>query len=74
MTVIRWPGKPTSGRYVYGNGPHKWSWQCDLHEDLADDELSPGGYGNSMQEAFAAAMAHAAECPFDNRSQDEATA
>jgi hypothetical protein len=38
-----------------------WHWQCDLHdgEEARSDEYGDGG---SMEEAFAAALAHAAVC------------
>jgi hypothetical protein len=70
MSVVRHPGKPTSGRYVYGPRPGspshaRWVWQCDLHED--DNDEGTWGVARTQPEAFAAALAHAERCPFDNK-------
>lgn len=58
---VRWPGKPTSGRYVF-KCEGGWYWQCDLHDD---PEALPDQYGPTvltMQEAFVGAMEHAKVC------------
>lgn len=61
--LTRWPGKPTSGRFVYRSRVRGgWYWQCDLHDG---DVAQPDQYGDvvpTMQEAFAGALAHAAVC------------
>lgn len=60
---VRWPGKPTSGRYVYkSRSEGEWYWQCDLHDDPV---VLPEQYGEgwlTMQGAFRDAMAHARVC------------
>lgn len=60
---VRWPGKPTSGRYVYREEGGGWYWQCDLHDGL---EALPGQYSErdwaTVQEAFEDALKHAADC------------
>lgn len=58
---VRWPGRPTTGRYVHRDAPRQWSWQCDLHE------ISHGSWHTfpTMQEAFENAMIHARECKPD---------
>lgn len=74
MTVVRWLGKPTSGRFVYSNGYHEWAWQCDLHGDEYDadpksymlrDDIY--GFGSTMEETLEKALEHAKVCPYDNR-------
>lgn len=51
---VRWPGKPTSGRYVY-KGHYEWYWQCDLcgayHHDYT-----------TMQGAFKDCLEHSEDC------------
>lgn len=71
MTLTRWEGKPTSGRYVYasrefpsGRLTGGWQWQCDL---CGEDECVAYGYAASMQEAFAQALEHTKVCLFRNR-------
>lgn len=61
--LTRWPGKPTSGCFVYRSRAREgWYWQCDLHDE---DPALPDQYGElvpTMQEAFASALAHAHVC------------
>lgn len=75
MTVVRYPGKPTSGRYVYGYLSSGWWWQCDLHGEEYDAD--PDGYGQradiwatkwhkTWRSAFDEAYAHALVCPHQN--------
>jgi hypothetical protein len=61
--VIRWGGKPTSGRYVY-RCVSGWTWQCDLHGDeLGPEDEGPGGdVVSTMGEAFHEAYCHALTC------------
>lgn len=59
MTTVRWPGKLTSGRYVFRTRSG-WYWQCDLHDDTEPDRLTCGDTVPTMQEAFAGALRHAA--------------
>lgn len=74
MTVQRWAGKRTSGRYVYrGFESARWGWQCDLHpdheydEDGNNTEVTDYGSADTMQEAFARALHHAIyECKYSN--------
>lgn len=80
MTVTRWPGKPTSGRYVY-RCVSGWTWQCDLHPDseyTADGESQPWMYGPvvpTMRQAFDGALSHAAlVCEYSNTHLTGATA
>lgn len=61
MSLERWPGKPTSGRYVY-RCIGGWHWQCDLHGDDDAPDAEGGIVLPTMQEAFAGALAHAAVC------------
>lgn len=66
MTVTRWEGKPTSGRYVYrGAITGDWFWQCDLHDEYEDGDGTDGS-ALTMPEALRAALAHAAECGLSN--------
>lgn len=59
--LTRWPGKPTSGRYVYqGLDGTFWFWQCDLCGAYGG-ELG-GGFHRSMQSAFRDCLIHASEC------------
>jgi hypothetical protein len=61
--LTRWPGKPTSGRFVYRSRVRGgWYWQCDLHDDDPSLLSQYGGLVSSMQEALAGALAHAAVC------------
>jgi hypothetical protein len=63
VKVGRIPGKSTSGRYVYRGGESKkWWWQCDLHEDSKEFDGTDGGPHDSMQDALAEALVHAAAC------------
>lgn len=57
--LVRYPGMPTSGRYVYHYGFHHWQWQCDLCG--APDEASTRKYSSQL-EAFLDAMKHAEVC------------
>lgn len=52
--LTRWPGKPTSGRYVY-RAEYGWFWQCDLCDAY---EV---GY-ESMTLAFSDCLKHARNC------------
>lgn len=61
MNVVRWPGKRTSGRYVY-RCIGGWHWQCDLHGDDDAPNAEGGRVVPTMQEAFAGALAHALVC------------
>lgn len=55
---VRWPGMPTSGRYVYRTPTGRWYWQCDLcGESQSEPNTSP-----AMREAFGLALAHVPEC------------
>jgi len=60
--VTRWPGKPTSGRYVYRYKAGGWGWQCDLHE------ISVAAYHSfpTHAQALENALIHAAKCPERN--------
>lgn len=51
----RWPGMPTSGRYVYKTASG-WYWQCDLCGDLQP------GLSDAMTDAFSLAVVHARAC------------
>lgn len=59
--VVRHPGKPTSGRFVY-KCRDGWYWQCDLHDEAVPPDDQYGHIVTTMQEAFAGAIAHAAVC------------
>lgn len=53
-SLQRWPGKPTSGRYVYRSANGLWYWQCNLcHAPVR----SSGS--RHMQDAFWLAQRHA---------------
>ncbi|USH44465.1 hypothetical protein SEA_CASSITA_10 [Microbacterium phage Cassita] len=54
--VNRWPGKPTSGRYVYTYNDGWWYWQCDMCDIYGHESYS------SMQEAFGDCLNHVYKC------------
>ena len=51
----RWPGMPTSGRYVFRT-ENGWYWQCDLCG------YSQFNHSRTMQDAFTLAVIHAGDC------------
>lgn len=54
--LTRWPGMPTSGRYVFRRDDGTWYWQCDLCGD-SQFNSSP-----TMRDAFTLAVIHAGDC------------
>jgi len=72
VDITRWPGKPTSGRYVDTSSrlsPGYWWWQCDLCGADADTVLEGDGWFDTMQEAFADCLEHAKTCPFVSKNR-----
>lgn len=53
---VRWPGMPTSGRYVYRTDAGRWYWQCDLCGDSQFNDSA------TMRDAFDLATIHAGDC------------
>lgn len=65
MELVRWPGKPTSGRYVYrvtNCAEPGWYWQCD-----ACNLEAYGGPCSTMPDAFKEAKEHSRQCPKETR-------
>jgi hypothetical protein len=60
--LTRWPGKPTSGRFVYRSKarPGRWWWQCDLCEQPDYEDDAPGF--SSWRDALSEALRHADVC------------
>lgn len=52
--LTRWPGKPTSGRFVFKGGEN-WFWQCDLCDAYETDYPT-------MPLAFEGCLHHASNC------------
>lgn len=64
VQITSWPGKPTSGRFVYpGRESGVWYWQCDLHSEdpVLDDQW---GMTDTWAAAMSGALTHATACPF----------
>lgn len=67
--VVRHPGKPTSGRYVYRTSDgFGWYWQCDLHDE--DGPVASYHTFPTQGMALANALLHAVECPFNNELEE----
>jgi len=66
--LVRWPGMPTSGRFVYQSRLRGgWYWQCDLHDDNPSLPDQWGEGFKTMRAAFDAAMEHAEVCDADTK-------
>ena len=56
--IVRWLGRPTSGRYVYRLGKGIWSWQCDLHDITVAAFHTFPTHGEALENA----LIHAKNC------------